>query len=139
LVTSCDAAAIVNAADEAMQHGGGVAGAIVAAGGKEIQVESDEWVAKHGRVLTGSGCAVTGAGSLPCKHVIHVVGPVWSEQLEGETLARGEVVSLDGKGGFTALTEEVSIVILQNLHPRLPDPCTAASHSAYRATPANVL
>jgi hypothetical protein len=133
-VTGCDAAAIVNAADEAMQHGGGVAGAIVAAGGKEIQIESDEWVAKHGRVLTGSGCAVTGAGSLPCKHVIHVVGPVWSEQLEGETLARGEVVSLDGKGGFTALTEEVSAVILQNPHPRLLDPCTPASHAASLAT-----
>ena len=43
--------AIVNAADEAMQHYGGVAGAIVAAGGDVIQKESDEWVAKHGRYI----------------------------------------------------------------------------------------
>ncbi len=68
--------AIVNAANSSLAHGGGVAGAIVKAGGKEIQKESDEYVRKHGPVPTGEA-AVTGAGRLKAKYVIHAVGPVW--------------------------------------------------------------
>jgi putative ATPase len=68
--------AIVNAANEYLQHGGGVAGAIVRQGGDVIQEESDRWVREHGRVPTGE-VAVTGAGDLPCRYVIHAVGPVW--------------------------------------------------------------
>jgi O-acetyl-ADP-ribose deacetylase len=64
--------AIVNAANEHLAHGGGVAGAIVRAGGAVIQEESD----RLAPVPTGS-CAVTSAGRLPCRHVIHAVGPVW--------------------------------------------------------------
>ncbi|MCS6829830.1 MAG: macro domain-containing protein [Armatimonadota bacterium] len=65
--------AIVNAANEWLQHGGGVAGAIVRAGGEIIQEESN----RIGRVPTGSA-AVTGAGRLPARYVIHAVGPIWS-------------------------------------------------------------
>ena len=68
--------AIVNAANEGLAHGGGVAGAIVRAGGREIQRESDAWVRQHGRVPTGRA-AITSAGRLPCRYVIHAVGPVW--------------------------------------------------------------
>lgn len=68
--------AIVNAANSHLQHGGGVAAAIVRAGGYEIQRESNEYVRKHGSVPTGQA-AVTGAGSLKAKYVIHAVGPVW--------------------------------------------------------------
>lgn len=68
--------AIVNAANRHLAHGGGVAGAIVRAGGREIQRESDEWVDQNGPVPTG-GAAITGSGKLPCRHVIHAVGPVW--------------------------------------------------------------
>ncbi len=68
--------AIVNAANSHLAHGGGVAGAIVRRGGYVIQEESDRWVAGHGPVPTGQ-VAVTGAGRLPCKWVIHAVGPVW--------------------------------------------------------------
>ena len=50
-----------------------VAGAIVKSGGKQIQDESDEHVAKNGPVKTG-GIAVTGPGLLPCKVIIHAVG-----------------------------------------------------------------
>ncbi len=64
--------AIVNAANEGLSHGGGVAGAIVRKGGIEIQDESD----RLGKVKTGQA-VVTGAGKLPCKWVIHAVGPVW--------------------------------------------------------------
>lgn len=68
--------AIVNAANGQLAHGGGVAGAIVRRGGPAIQSESTAYVLRHGRVPTGQ-VAVTGAGSLPCRRVIHAVGPVW--------------------------------------------------------------
>jgi putative ATPase len=68
--------AIVNAANEWLAHGGGVAGAIVRRGGLEVQWESDAWVEAHGKLPVG-GVAVTGAGRLPAKRVIHAVGPVW--------------------------------------------------------------
>ena len=62
--------AIVNAANSYLKHGGGVAGAIVRKGGGIIQKESD----KIGFVPVGSS-VITGAGKLPCKAVIHAVGP----------------------------------------------------------------
>ena len=69
--------AIVNAANEHLSHGGGVAGAIVRKGGPAIQRESNTWVREHGLVETGTA-AITGAGELPSRYVIHAVGPVWS-------------------------------------------------------------
>lgn len=75
--------AIVNAANEYLQHGGGVAGAIVRKGGRVIQEESDRWVREHGLVRTGTA-AITGAGALPCRYVIHTVGPVWRGGDQGE-------------------------------------------------------
>ncbi|NLE77000.1 MAG: macro domain-containing protein [Chloroflexi bacterium] len=68
--------AVVNAANSSLAHGGGVAGANVRRGGPEIQAESRSWVESHGSVPTGSA-AITGAGRLPARYVIHAVGPVW--------------------------------------------------------------
>jgi O-acetyl-ADP-ribose deacetylase (regulator of RNase III) len=70
--------AIVNAANEYLQHGGGVAWAIVRRGGDVIQKESDAWVSTHGLVLH-SVPAWTSGGALPAKYVIHAVGPVWGD------------------------------------------------------------
>lgn len=70
--------AIVNAANEYLRHGGGVAGALVSAGGPDIQRESDDWVSRHGPVSPRQA-AVTTAGALPAKHLIHVVGPRYYE------------------------------------------------------------
>ncbi len=78
--------AIVNAANERLAHGGGVAGAIVRQGGQVIQAESDEWVQAHGPVPTGTA-AITSAGTLPARYVIHAVGPVWRSGDEEEKLA----------------------------------------------------
>ncbi len=78
--------AIVNAANERLMHGGGVAGAISRKSGGIVQEESDAWVRQHGPVTTGTA-AITGGGRLPAKHVIHAVGPVWGSGNETEKLA----------------------------------------------------
>jgi O-acetyl-ADP-ribose deacetylase (regulator of RNase III) len=85
--------AIVNAANQVLQHGGGVAGAIVRRGGAEIQAESDAWVRQHGPV-THAEPACTTAGALPCRYVIHAVGPVWGEGDEDRKLAAAVTGSL---------------------------------------------
>ena len=76
--------AIVNAANEYLQHGGGVARAISKKGGPTVQKESDTWVRKHGTV-SHKRPAWTSGGDLPAKYVIHAVGPVWRDpQTEAE-------------------------------------------------------
>jgi O-acetyl-ADP-ribose deacetylase (regulator of RNase III) len=78
--------AIVNAANEHLQHGAGVAGAIVRRGGEIIQHESDEWIRKHG-IVSHSHPAWTSGGLLPAKYVIHAVGPVWGDGNEDKKLS----------------------------------------------------
>ncbi|MFZ5922797.1 MAG: macro domain-containing protein, partial [Chloroflexota bacterium] len=68
--------AIVNAANERLMHGGGVAWIISKKGGPAIQKESDAWVRAHGPV-SHAAPAWTSGGRLPSKYVIHAVGPVW--------------------------------------------------------------
>lgn len=70
--------AIVNAANEHLSHGGGIAAAICRAAGPCVQQESNAWVQENGLAITGLKAAHTSSGNLPCKHVIHVAGPIWS-------------------------------------------------------------
>jgi O-acetyl-ADP-ribose deacetylase (regulator of RNase III) len=77
-ITTEEVDAIVNAANEHLQHGGGVAWAISRRGGPTIQQESDEWVRTKGPV-SHTHPAWTSGGLLPAKTVIHAVGPVWGE------------------------------------------------------------
>ncbi len=76
-ITAEDVDAIVNAANEQLAHGGGVAGAIAARGGETVREESRRWVQENGRVPTG-GAAITSGGNLRARYVIHAVGPVWN-------------------------------------------------------------
>uniref|UniRef100_A0A8C5TRP4 Macro domain-containing protein n=1 Tax=Malurus cyaneus samueli TaxID=2593467 RepID=A0A8C5TRP4_9PASS len=70
---------VVNASNENLKHIGGLADALSRAAGPALQEECDELVRKHGNLQPG--CAViTGAGKLPCKNVIHAVGPRWSNE-----------------------------------------------------------
>jgi O-acetyl-ADP-ribose deacetylase (regulator of RNase III) len=85
--------AIVNAANGALAHGGGLAGAIVRRGGWVIQEESD----RLAPVLPGD-VATTGAGALPCRFVIHAVGPRWGDGDEEPTLRRAVRSSLAEAG-----------------------------------------
>ncbi|MEN6482084.1 MAG: macro domain-containing protein [Anaerolineaceae bacterium] len=68
--------AIVNAANAHLRHGGGVAKAILDAGGAVVQSESDLWIKKYGPIMHESP-AYTTPGKLACKYIIHAVGPIW--------------------------------------------------------------
>jgi len=79
-----DVDAIVNAANEHLQHGGGVAWAIVRRGGDVIQDESDAWIRAHG-LVSHAHPAWTSGGRLPARYVIHAVGPVWGDPHDAGT------------------------------------------------------
>lgn len=84
-ITALEVDAVANAANTDLRHGGGVAGAIVRAGGESIQAESDE------KAPIDLGAAVaTGAGELPARWVIHAAtmhlgGPTSAEIIRQAT------------------------------------------------------
>lgn len=96
--------AIVNAANEHLAHGGGLAGAIVRRGGRQIQEESDAWVRQHGPAGHDKP-ALTGPGALPCRAIIHAVGPVWGSGDEDAKLraAYTSALQLAHAQGFTSI------------------------------------
>ena len=82
-ITERNVDAIVNPANSYLQHGGGVAGAIVRKGGNTIQEESN----KIGFVKVGSS-VVTSSGLLSCKAIVHTVGPRMGEGNEDQKLSK---------------------------------------------------
>jgi O-acetyl-ADP-ribose deacetylase len=77
-ITQKNVEAIINAANSSLMGGGGVDGAIHRRGGPSIleacrQIREQEF---PDGLPAGRAVATTG-GNLPCKHVIHTVGPVW--------------------------------------------------------------
>ena len=92
-ITTEEVDAIVNAANEHLQHGGGVARTISKKGGSAIQKESDAWIRQHG-VVPHSHPAWTSGGRLPAKYVIHTVGPIWGDGDEDRKLADAVTGSL---------------------------------------------
>ena len=81
--------AIVNAANAALQLGGGVAGAIRRKGGPAIQEECNRIGGTH-----VGGAVITTGGNLKARHVIHAVGPRMGEGNEDEKLANATRNSL---------------------------------------------
>jgi len=88
-ITDLDTDAIVNAANTALQLGGGVAGAIRRRGGPRIQEECN----KIGGTHVG-GAVITTGGNLKSKYVIHAVGPRHGEEHEDEKLKDATLNSL---------------------------------------------
>ena len=81
-ITELEVDAVVNAANEQLQLGGGVAGAIRAKGGPSIQEECN----RIGGTPVGTA-VMTGAGHLRARQVIHAVGPRMGEGDEDKKLA----------------------------------------------------
>jgi O-acetyl-ADP-ribose deacetylase (regulator of RNase III) len=111
-ITSLHVDAVVNAANNHLILGSGVAGAIRTKGGPTIQAECN----KIGRIEVGEA-AITGAGNLPAKYVIHAASmgdePVSEHSLKDSvknSLIRGEEAKIasigfpaigTGVGGFS--------------------------------------
>ena len=100
-LTESDVDVIVNAANSYLQHGGGVAGAIVRKGGHVIQEESN----KIGYVPVGE-CALTTGGRLKARFVIHAVGPRWGEGDEENKLKKAvrSTLTFASERGFETLS-----------------------------------
>ncbi len=79
-ITKSHVDAIVNAANGSLLPGGGVCGAIHAAGGASIAQECAEIIKRRypGGLPAGQAVATTG-GRLPAEHVIHAVGPIYHQ------------------------------------------------------------
>lgn len=69
--------AVVNAANTQLEHHGGLAQSLCLAGGPKIQFESRYFIKRNGELNTGDAVEGT-AGHLPCKALIHAVGPCLS-------------------------------------------------------------
>ena len=88
-ITDLDTDAIVNAANTALQLGGGVAGAIRRKGGQKIQRECNG----IGGTRVG-GAVITTGGNLKARYVVHAVGPKHGEEHEDDKLKDATLNSL---------------------------------------------
>jgi O-acetyl-ADP-ribose deacetylase (regulator of RNase III) len=124
--------AIVNAANERLQLGAGVAGAIRRRGGQSIQKECD----RIGHCAVGEA-VVTGAGNLPARWVIHTVGPVWRGGGEDEemTLASAVLAALgrdEEVGAKSVALPAISTGVFDFPVDRAAEIAIAAAHSFAR-------
>lgn len=84
-ITVLEVDAVVNAANRQLTPGGGVDGAIHAAGGPAIAAEAREIRTRRGELAVGEA-VITTAGDLDARHVIHTAGPIWGESTEYEAV-----------------------------------------------------
>ena len=105
-ITERNVDAIINAANSYLKHVGGVAAAIVRKGGAIIQEESDKIVTGRGGLVPVGSAVITTAGNLPCKAVIHTVGPRMGEGNEDYKLRKAVRSSLllASKKGFRSIS-----------------------------------
>lgn len=125
-ITDLEVDAVVNAANENLQLGSGVAGAIRKKGGPAIQEECN----RIGSTPVGTA-VMTGAGELHAKQVIHAVGPQMGEGDEDRKLAsavRSSLALADryglrtialpaiSTGNFGFPVDRAARVMLQEIH-----------------------
>ena len=112
-ITQADVDVVVNAANPGLLGGGGVDGAIHAAGGPAILAECRETVARlpGGRLPRGQAVATT-AGRLPARWVVHTAGPVWSASRDLSAVLRScyseSLRVADGLGARTVAFPAIS-------------------------------
>jgi glutamate racemase len=116
--------AVVNAANNELTHGGGIALAIARAGGPDIDEESAQWVATYGPLEPGVA-GLTSAGLMPAKYVIHVAGPIYAAGQDNEALLSAAVLaSLDMADEIDAHTMAIP-AISAGVYGYPPDDATA--------------
>ena len=82
--------AIVNAADDKLQHDGGLAKHIVHCAGKSVQEDCNRYIEKNNSLPIGNAMHTGSGHLLTTKHIIHTVGPKWPSQI-GDTAATKQV------------------------------------------------
>jgi O-acetyl-ADP-ribose deacetylase (regulator of RNase III) len=112
-LTEADVDVIVNAANPGLLGGGGVDGAIHAAGGPAILAECREITAglPDRRLPRGQAVATT-AGRLPARWVVHTAGPIWSASTDRSEVLRScyreSLRVADGLGARTVAFPAIS-------------------------------
>ena len=98
---------IVNAANEHLKHGAGVAQNILIKGGQVIATDSEKYIQKKGPVNAGSAVLFTQVGNLPppYKAIVHAVGPRWRNRDDREKalLKRAVYTSLDKASNYNSI------------------------------------
>ncbi|CAC5408901.1 unnamed protein product [Mytilus coruscus] len=82
-ITQLEVDVIVNAANEDLDHRGGLAKVIVNKGGKDIQTECTKYI-KQNQKLSEGMVYCSKAGKLKCKMIAHACGPVWKNGKSNE-------------------------------------------------------
>ena len=77
-ILNLDVDCIVNAANDTLRHGGGIAEVISRAAGKSLDDECNYYIKKNGKLRVGE-VFVSGPGKLKYKCVLHTVGPKWTD------------------------------------------------------------
>jgi O-acetyl-ADP-ribose deacetylase (regulator of RNase III) len=112
-ITEADVDVIVNAANPGLLGGGGVDGAIHAAGGPSILAECREIIARlpDRRLPRGQAVATT-AGRLSARWVVHTAGPIWSQSTDRSAVLRScyteSLRVADGLGAHTVACPAIS-------------------------------
>jgi O-acetyl-ADP-ribose deacetylase (regulator of RNase III) len=112
-ITQADVDVIVNAANPGLLGGGGVDGAIHAAGGPSILAECRAITERlpGGRLPRGQAIATT-AGRLPARWVVHTAGPIWSASRDLSSVLRScyteSLRVADGLGARTVAFPAIS-------------------------------
>ena len=84
---------IVNAANEDLQHVGGLAKHIVDRAGKSVQDQCRLYIQEHGSLPTGDAMFTNSGRLTTTKYIIHTVGPKWPPKIR-DTVARKKVEKL---------------------------------------------
>ena len=91
-ITKLKVDVIVNAANDGLYHGAGVARAIQKAAGRKLEEECRAHVVKYGRVKV-TELAITSGGNMSCRKVFHAVGPMMSDYYSYGDSAKGKCLA----------------------------------------------